>query len=236
MKTRERSAMLKGWVILASLALLTLPVFIRTASTAASAGQANSNRTTRRTRRGRKTGTQSNGNQTSAERAATPENRNATGQTSGQSSNSSAQEQRPAYRMGATRPDVKLEKSMASGDREVTSELPVPSGGEITYTIAFINGGSAPSHNLRIIDPVQVLTDFKLGSVTNNLGTTGLSVEVGYSKDGGETCDYTPVSGGGGAPEGFDRQVNAVCWNFTEDLSYIAPNNAGSVSYIGRRR
>ncbi|MBA3806603.1 MAG: hypothetical protein H0X14_12940, partial [Acidobacteria bacterium] len=75
-----------------------------------------------------------------------------------------------------------------------------------------------------------------LGSVINDLCTTGLRATVNYSKDGGQTCDYTPVSGGGGAPAGFDRLVNAVCWSFTGDLGFTAPNNTGKVGYVGRRR
>jgi hypothetical protein len=131
---------------------------------------------------------------------------------------------------------VLLEKIMSIGDKELAPETVEPIGAEITYKTFFANRGTGPSRSLNIIDPIQDRTDFKLGSVVNDLATTGLKVTVTYSKDGGENCDYTPESGGGGAPPGFDRTVNAVCWSFSGDLGFTAPNNSGSVSYIGRRR
>jgi hypothetical protein len=78
--------------------------------------------------------------------------------------------------------------------------------------------------------------DFKVGSVVNSLGTTGLTVAVTYSNNGGATWTYTPASGAGGAPAGYDRNVTHIRWSFTGNLSQTSPNNSGSVSFTSRIR
>ena len=234
MKKSEESIGLKGWAIVLVAALVVLPVLSRLSDASALAVQGNSNRVTPRTRnRARKPVGTSNQNQNAAPQ---PSPAAGTQNSNSQSSNSNGQTPRPAYQMAPPRSDVKLEKTMIFADKDVPPEMIVPSGGEITYATVFTNLGTGVSRSLTIIDPIQDVTDFKLGSVTNELGTTGLEVTVSYSKDGGENCDYTPVSGGGGAPAGFDRLVNAVCWKFSGDLSFTAPNNTGRISYVGRRR
>jgi uncharacterized repeat protein (TIGR01451 family) len=217
-----------------TLTLSLLPgVARRLESSAASAAQQNSNRASSRTSPRRAQKVKSNANQATSGQttpAASQQNANS------QSSNSSGQQSRQPRRVEDPRSDVQLDKVMTLDGKELTPDVVEPIGAEITYTTFFKNQGNAPSRSLHVIDPVQDRTDFKIGSIVNNLGTTGLEVTVTYSKDGGETCDYTPVSGAGGAPAGFDRLVNAVCWHFSGDLGYTAPNNAGSISYVGRRR
>ena len=128
-------------------------------------------------------------------------------------------------------PNVTLQKSVTpSGAAQL-----VP-GADLTYTIDFTNGGTAVASSLMVTDPIPPNTDFKVGSVTNSLGTTGLTVAVAYSNNGGSTYVYTPVSGGGGAPAGYDRSVTNIRWTFTGNLSQISPNNTGSVSFITRIR
>jgi uncharacterized repeat protein (TIGR01451 family) len=212
------------------LALAMLPAHSRLLDSAALAGQQNSNRAASGTRRARKVA--SNENQSTNRQSGQTEARNANGQPSG----SNTQQQPTSYRVETPRSNVKMEKVLYIGDKELTDDMFVQPGTEITYTTAFSNQGTGVSRSLNIIDPVQDLTDFKLDSVKGDLGTTGLRMTVSYSKDNGQTCDYTPVSGGGGAPSGFDRLVNAVCLSFSGDLSYTAPNNSGSFSYVGRRR
>jgi uncharacterized repeat protein (TIGR01451 family) len=109
-------------------------------------------------------------------------------------------------------------------------------GTDLTYTITFTNNGAAAAQSLVLTDSVPGNADFKVGSVTNNLGTTGLTVVVAYSNNGGGTWVYVPASGGGGAPAGYDRQVTHVRWTFTGNLSQTAPNNTGSVGLISRVR
>jgi len=128
-------------------------------------------------------------------------------------------------------PNVTLSKSVVPN----TPALIVP-GADLAYTIAFSNGGTAAATSLVISDPIPPNTDFKVGSVTNSLGTTGLTVTVAYSNNGGSTWTYTPASGGGGAGAGYDRSVTNVRWTFTGNLSQTSPNNAGSVSFTSRIR
>ena len=109
-------------------------------------------------------------------------------------------------------------------------------GADLTYTIAFTNTGTAGASSLIVTDPIPGNTDFKIGSVTSSLGTTGLTVSVAYSNDNGSTWTYTPVSGGGGALSGYDRNVTNIKWTFTGNLSQTSPNNTGNVGFTSRIR
>jgi uncharacterized repeat protein (TIGR01451 family) len=109
-------------------------------------------------------------------------------------------------------------------------------GADITYVITFTNTGGSAAQSFRIIDPLPASTDFKLGSTAANLGTTGLTVVFEYSNDGGLSYAYTPASGAGGAPAGYDRTVTHVRWVFSGALSQTSPNNAGSVQFAVRIR
>ncbi len=128
-------------------------------------------------------------------------------------------------------PNVSLAKSVSP-----TAAAQTIPGADLTYTIQFTNGGTAAASSLVIADPIPNNTDFKVGSIVNSLGTTGLTVVVAYSNNGGSTFAYTPASGGGGAPAGYDRNVTNIRWTFTGNLSQTSPNNTGSVSFISRIR
>ena len=128
-------------------------------------------------------------------------------------------------------PNVTLNKSVSPTAPAQT----IPSA-DLAYTIAFSNGGTAAATSLVILDPIPANTDFKLGSVTSALGTTGLTVVVAYSNNGGSTYVYTPASGGGGAPSGYDRNVTNVRWTFSGNLSQTSPNNNGSIGFTSRIR
>ena len=113
---------------------------------------------------------------------------------------------------------------------------PQQPGSDVTYVIQFANTGGAPAQSFYITDPLPANTDFKVGSTSASLGTTGLAVAIQYSNDNGANYTYTPVSGAGGAPAGYDRTVTHVRWVFTGDLSNVAPNNNGSVQFTARIR
>ncbi|MBD0373456.1 MAG: hypothetical protein ICV60_21655 [Pyrinomonadaceae bacterium] len=113
-------------------------------------------------------------------------------------------------------------------------------GTDLTYTIAFSNTGGAQARNLVIIDPdpsttlsLSTSTYFKVGSVTTSIVSTGLTMQTFYSNNGGSTYTYTPVSGGGGAPAGYDANVTHIRFQFTGNLSQSSTGNAnsGSVSF-----
>ena len=112
----------------------------------------------------------------------------------------------------------------------------VPPGTDLVYIFSFSNGGAGSASAFEITDPIPANTDFKLGSVTTSLGTTGLTSTVSYSNNGGSTWSYTPVSATGGAPAGYDRTVTGVRWSFSSTLSQTSPNNAGSVGLTARIR
>jgi uncharacterized repeat protein (TIGR01451 family) len=131
-----------------------------------------------------------------------------------------------------TPPSISLVKSVSPSG----TQLP---GTDLTYTVAFTNGGDTAAQSFVLTDPdpsttlkINDNTDFKVGSVVNVLG--GLSgVTVTYSNDNGATWTYTPVSGAGGAPAGYDRNVTHIRWSFSGALAAAA---TGSISFTARIR
>lgn len=128
-------------------------------------------------------------------------------------------------------PNVSLQKSVSPSAAAQT----IP-GADLVYTIAFTNGGTGGASSLAITDPIPTNTDYKIGANTSSLGTTGLSVVVAYSNNGGTSFAYSPTSGGGGAPSGYDRSVTHIRWTFSGTLSQTSPNNSGSVGFTARIR
>ena len=139
---------------------------------------------------------------------------------------------------GGTGNDVVLTRTapqLVLGNAVVPSGT-APPGTDLAYTMTFTNSGSAPALSVALSDSVPVNSDFKVGSATTNLGSTGLTVALAYSNNGGATWTYTPTSGAGGAPAGYDRLVTHVRWTFTGSLSQTAPNNTGSMGFTARIR
>lgn len=128
-------------------------------------------------------------------------------------------------------PNVSLQKSVSPSAAAQT----IP-GADLVYTIAFTNAGTGGASSLVITDPIPANTDYKIGADTSSLGTTGLSVGVAYSNNGGTSFVYSPTSGGGGAPAGYDRAVTHIRWTFSGALSQTSPNNTGSVGFTARIR
>jgi uncharacterized repeat protein (TIGR01451 family) len=149
--------------------------------------------------------------------------------------NAAEDDQASASLGAAAPPSVSLTKSVTPSGTQVP-------GTQLTYTVAFVNTGGAPATAFVLIDPnpatvlkINDYMDFKVGSVTNVLG--GLtSVTVAYSNDNGATWTYTPTSGAGGAPAGFDRNVTHIRWTFAGSLPQTAPNNSGSIAFSVRIR
>jgi fibronectin-binding autotransporter adhesin len=140
--------------------------------------------------------------------------------------------------VGGTGNDVVLTRASPSVtlDNSVNPSGTQAPGTELTYTITFANVQCCAAQSLVIKDPIPANTDFKVGSETHDLGTTGLTVVVDYSNDNESTWTYTPASGSGGAPAGYDRSVTNIRWTFSGNLSQSPPNNNGSVSFITRIR
>jgi uncharacterized repeat protein (TIGR01451 family) len=134
-----------------------------------------------------------------------------------------------AIKPAALPPNVNLVKSVSPSG----NILP---GTDVAYTVAFTNSGGMAASSLSMTDPIPAKTDFKVNSVKQTLGTTGLAVTVSYSNDAGTSWTYTPVSGGGSAPAGYDRNVTNIRWAFNGNLGQTSPNNSGSVGFTTRIR
>ena len=135
-----------------------------------------------------------------------------------------------------TVPNVTLNKCVYSGGSCVTTNTSAQPGDDLVYSISFTNTGGYYASGFVITDQIPANTDFKVGSVTTSLGTTGLTITIAYSSNGGSTWTYTPASGGGSAPAGYDRNVTNVRWTFGGNLSQTSPNNTGSVGFTVRIR
>jgi uncharacterized repeat protein (TIGR01451 family) len=109
---------------------------------------------------------------------------------------------------------------------------------DLTYQIVFTNTGGQGAANLVLVDGIPDNTDFKIGSATSNVGTTGLTILIEYSSTYPAWTTYpTPVSGGGGASAGYDRLVKAIRWSVTSGvLSNVSPNNTGNVGFVTKIR
>jgi hypothetical protein len=138
---------------------------------------------------------------------------------------------------------LQLDKSQtvanATGQGGATEAVP---GATVAYMVAYDNVTSSGGTNnstitassIVLLDPVPANTDFKVGSITSNPGTGITLVVTSYSNDGGSTWTYTPVSGGGSAPAGYDRTVTHVRFTLTGP---VAPADvAGSNGFTVRIR
>jgi uncharacterized repeat protein (TIGR01451 family) len=131
-----------------------------------------------------------------------------------------------------TPPDVSLVKAVSPSGTQAP-------GTDLTYTVTFANGGDTAAQQFILVDPdpsttlkINGNTDYKVGSVAATFGGfTG--VTVAYSNDSGATWTYTPASGAGGAPAGYDRNVTHIRWTFTGTLASAA---SGSISFTTRIR
>ena len=120
--------------------------------------------------------------------------------------------------------------------KAVSPAGPQAPGTELSWTVTFTNGGGSGALAVVLQDPVPAFTDFKMGSASASLGSTGLTVVISYSSNGGSTWSYVPVSGGGGAPPGYDRNVTHIRYTFAGTLGQTAPANQGSVAFAARIR
>lgn len=115
----------------------------------------------------------------------------------------------------------------ATGRGTATEAVP---GATIAYVVAYDNasvedGGTNSSpisaSSIVLIDAVPANTDFKVSSATSN-PSAGITVVTAYSNDSGVSYTYTPVSGAGGAPAGFDRTVTHVRFTLTGSMAPAA--------------
>jgi large repetitive protein len=162
--------------------------------------------------------------------------------------NISTEDDQASASVGATPPSIALCKTIVGQPCPPPASLPTQSPGtDINYILTFTNSGGSPASSLVITDPyidpalpvaarlkINDHTYFKVGSIVNTL-PAGLSiVSVKYSNDSGVTWTYTPVSGGGSAPAGYDANVTHIQWTFGGSLSQNALSNSGNVNFVVR--
>lgn len=153
--------------------------------------------------------------------------------------------------VAAAPPNVVLQKQCtAPANCESANQAP---GTELTYTITFTNNGGSAATNLTIIDVVPFSvdlansliiksTEFKVGSMTLNPGTTGLALApagVLHFSDAiafpapappwAPAAAYTPT----GAAGTFDPAVTYVGWQLTGTMP---PGTSGTVTFSVRIR
>jgi uncharacterized repeat protein (TIGR01451 family) len=115
-------------------------------------------------------------------------------------------------------------------------------GTDIAYTVTFTNSGDATAQTVVITDPnplnvimaqrVFVNVDYKLGSASIS-APWNATATIRFSNNAGASCTYTPVSGGGGAPLGYDRAVTNICWTLNAN---VAVGAGGTIGFTARIR
>jgi uncharacterized repeat protein (TIGR01451 family) len=86
-------------------------------------------------------------------------------------------------------------------------------GTELTYRTDYSNVGLANLTTIVIYDAIPAWTQYRDGSATAGTLAPGIvGITIDFSDDGGGSWGYVPMSGGGGAPAGFDANVTNVRW------------------------
>ena len=116
--------------------------------------------------------------------------------------------------------DVDIEPAPVLTMVKSTTSSTVKTGEDISYKIVVTNIGGASTTPVVVTDalsPYSMLRVNTYGALTPFELTEGAPVSnitlgtMTYSDDNGATFTYTPVSGGGGAPAGYD--ANVTNWN-----------------------
>ena len=108
-------------------------------------------------------------------------------------------------------------------------------GTDLTYTMAFGNAGEFAAEGVTVSDSVPPQVVFKLSSAAATL-PAGITAATQYSSDGGATWSYAPVTGGCGAPAGYDACVRRIRWTLAGSLPAGAATSSGSVRFVARIR
>ena len=120
-------------------------------------------------------------------------------------------------------PSLKLCKTFPGQTCDPAPSLPPQQpGAEITYVIRITNEGGSPARNLSLYDIIPANTDFKVGSVTFDPGTSGIAaptvVFTNAARIPGDPppvpSPFTPYT-----PSGtYDPQVTYIRWSFAADI------------------
>lgn len=109
----------------------------------------------------------------------------------------------------------------------VGDQLP---GTDLVYTVDYSNIGTDDLTNIIVYDAIPTFTQFQVGSASTGTPPATITlITVEYSDNNGASWVYAPVSGGGGAPAGYDANVTNIRYLMT---GTIAPG-AGSTVGLG---
>lgn len=119
--------------------------------------------------------------------------------------------------------------------KSVTPQNTLSPGTDLTYTMQVANAGEFAARGVVVSDSVPPQVVFKLGSVGQTL-PAGITATPSYSNNAGTTWTYVPVSGGCGAPVGYDACVRRVRWSLTGDLPAPPATSQSTFTFIARIR
>jgi len=121
----------------------------------------------------------------------------------------------------------------------VASGANARSGQDIPYQITVTNTGTGTTSNVIIQDRFSPYVSWKLGSLLLTQGTppSGLTLtfppaSLFYSYNNGPWVSTAPVSGGGGAPAGYDGTVTGIKIDLTAAGTMDANNAAFIINYL----
>lgn len=117
--------------------------------------------------------------------------------------------------------------------KSVSPQNTLAPGTDLTYTMAIANAGEFAARGVVVSDSVPPQVVFKLGTVGQTL-PAGITATPAYSNNAGTTWTYVPVTGGCGAPAGYDACVRRVRWTLTGDLPAGAAASAATFSFVAR--
>lgn len=102
-----------------------------------------------------------------------------------------------------------------------------------SYQLVFTNTSQIAESSIVLTTHIPYGATLQVGSVGFTPGTSGLGATISYSTTASApyVYGYTPVSGGCGAPSGFDHCVTSIMWTLSGSLSPTTPNNTGTLTF-----
>lgn len=116
----------------------------------------------------------------------------------------------------------------------VTPNNTLSPGTQLTYTMTVANAGDHEAQTVIVRDSVPAQVDLKVGSAAQTL-PAGITATVEYSTNG-TAWTYVPVTGGCGAPAGFDRCARHLRWRLSANLPAGVPASTGTYTFVARIR
>lgn len=137
-------------------------------------------------------------------------------------------------------PQLSLERNVSVAGGTPGTNVNASPGDPLTYGIVLGNTGTGPATEVVLEERLDRYVSFNLNGfgtaqpfeLTQGSVPSGLSMgQITYSSNQGISFDYVPVSGGGGAPAGFDTRVTHFRIRFNGDM---APQGTLQLRYRAR--